>query len=133
MDPAKPLIPPAPPSATGQSPEVTLAEALQSQLRLAVAIQGKLSDPSSKLDPRDYKDLTTAVSGILALAHRSDEALRVIQTYQTFASVVFEYLRRRGDEIGEDLVAELRDVARDLHSEDAVAEAERTNDRPGGS
>lgn len=132
MDPAKPLIPPAP-LATGQSPEVTLAEALQSQLRLAVTIQRKLSDPSSGLDPRDYKDLTTAVSGILALAHRSDEALRVIETYQRFASVVFEFLRRRGDEIGEDLVSELRDVARDLHAEDAIAEAERTHDRSGDS
>lgn len=128
MDPTKPVAPPPPPGG-GDVPEATLAGALQAQLKLAVTIQKKLNDPSSGLDPRDYKDLTAAVSGILALAHRSDEALRTIETYQKFASVVLEFLRRRGDQIGEDLVAELREVASDLHVEGEIRTVEAAYER----
>jgi hypothetical protein len=128
MDPSKPFQPPsAPPLA--DAPEATLADALQAQLKLAITIQRKLNDPASGLEAREYKDLVTAASGIVALAHRSDEALRTIETYQKFAAVVLEFLRRRGDQIGEDLVEELRDVARDLHAEGAVRTVEGAYNR----
>lgn len=128
MDPSKPLATPPPPE-LDNSAEATLAEALQAQLKLAVTIQKKLNNPASGLDPREFKDLVTAASGIVALAHRSDEALRTIETYQKFAAVVFEFLRRRGGEIGEDLVAELRGVAGDLHAGSALDTAERAYNR----
>ena len=131
MDPTKPIAPSAP-SRKASEPEATLAEALQAQLNLAVTIQRKLNDPSSGLEAREYKDLVTAASGIVALAHRSDEALRTIETYQHFASVVLEFLRRRGDQIGEDLVAELRLVAQDLHAEGAVRTVEGAYNRREG-
>jgi hypothetical protein len=105
--------------------EATLAGALQTQLQLAVTLQERLNDPSERLDPRDFKELVSAASSILALAHRSDEALRTIQTYEAVFGVVMEFLRRRGDQVGEDLVAELRGVARDLHAADELADAEK--------
>jgi|APFre7841882724_1041349.scaffolds.fasta_scaffold13162_2 hypothetical protein len=132
MDPSKPLTAPPPPSDLDDTAEATLAEALQAQLKLAVTIQRKLNNPATSLDPREFKDLVTAASGIVALAHRSDEALRTIETYQRFTAVVFEFLRRRGGEIGEDLVAELREVAGDLHARSALDTAERTYDRKSG-
>lgn len=131
MDPSKPLTTPPPPE-LDDSTEATLAEALQAQLKLAVTIQKKLNNPASGLDPREFKDLVTAASGIVALAHRSDEALRTIETYQKFTAVVLEFLRRRGDEVGEDLVAELRAVAGDLHAGSAFETVERTYDRKSG-
>jgi hypothetical protein len=123
MDPTLPLPPPAP--APKPEKEATLAGALQAQLQLAVSIQERLADPSERLEPRDFKDLVSAASGIVALAHRSDEALRTISTYERAFAVVFEFLRRRGDAIGEDLVSELRSVARDLHAENDLRDAEK--------
>lgn len=120
MDPTKP-IPYVPiPARASDEEDATLAEALQTQLRLARTIQKRLSDPSEGLDPRDFKELVNAASSIVALAHRSDQALREIETYKKFAATVLEFLRRRGDQIGEDLVSELTAVARDLHVEGEV-------------
>ena len=124
MDPTLPLPPPAPRNSASMK-EATLAGALQTQLQLAVTLQDRLNDPSERLDPRDFKELVSAASSILALAHRSDEALRTIQTYEAVFGCVMEFLRRRGDQVGEDLVAELRGVARDLHAADELADAEK--------
>ena len=113
MDPTKPIpFVPAPPK---EEEDATLAEALQTQLKLARTIQNRLNDPSEALDPREFKELVNAASSIVSLAHRSDQALREIETYKKFAATVLEFLRRRGDQIGEDLVSELHGVAEDLH------------------
>lgn len=118
MDPTKPIpFVPAPPK---EEEDATLAEALQTQLKLARTIQNRLNDPSEALDPREFKELVNAASSIVSLAHRSDQALREIETYKKFAATVLEFLRRRGDQIGEDLVSELHGVARDLHVEGEV-------------
>lgn len=125
MDPTKPI--PFVPALHAMAPEeeATLAEALQTQLKLARTIQSRLNDPTEILDPREFKELVNAASSIVGLAHRSDQALREIETYKKFAATVLEFLRRRGDQLGEDLVAELQQVARDLHVESEVRKVSR--------
>lgn len=117
MDPSKPL--PAPGNSSPQDPAPTLEGLLSSQLRLAQSLQTRLNNQEAEgtLSPRDYRDFASAATGIISLAHRTEEALKVIKTYSTFFEVVLEFVRSRSDSLGEDLVAKLMETSRELRSE----------------
>lgn len=122
MDPSMPVnqgqLPPAPP---GAKPEVQLEVVLQRQLNIANGLQDMIDSAGTVgLSSRDLKDLTQAASGIIGLAHRTEESLRVIETYKALFEIVLEFLRNRSDSLGEDLVAELKKTADRLGALGAV-------------
>lgn len=101
--------------------EVLLEDILQTQLRIAHDLQQQITSAGvSGLSPRDRKDLAQAASGIIGLAHRTEESLRTIETYKAFFGVVLEFLRDRSDTLGEDLVGELKKTATRLGALGAV-------------
>jgi len=124
MDPSQPF--PSSVAVSTADGETSLSEVLNTQLSLAKEIQERLRGSSGRnLDPREYKDLVSAASGIVSMAHRTQEAVRTIETYEAFAGVVFEFLRERGDNLGEDLVAKLKEVASTMNAEEAFHKASR--------
>lgn len=117
FDPLAPLS--ASPSGANQDPTATLEEVLATQLGLAKRLQQRLIN-EEYLEPRDYKDLVSTANNILALAHRTEEATRVIATYKLFVSTVTEFLRNRSDTIGEDLIEELLKTAKSLGTDGTI-------------
>lgn len=104
-----------------QTQNVSLEKVLSTQLQLAQQIQNRLIGAQESFEPRDFKDLVGTTSNIIGLAHRTEEAMRVISTYKLFVSTVVEFLKTRSDALGEDLVEELLEVARGLKTEAAVS------------
>jgi len=103
-----------PESSTREVPKADLSSLLQSQLRLAEKLQDKLLNGGlNTLPPREMKELVNSVSTLLTLAHRTDQANREIQTYKLFVTVVMDFLKQRGDTLGEDLAEELRRVGKE--------------------
>jgi hypothetical protein len=100
--------------------EATLESILKAQLNIASTIQSKL-ESESNLDPREYKDLIVAATGIISLAHRTEESLKTITTLQLFVDTVMEFLKSRSDTVGEDLVAALVRVAEGLNAREEVS------------
>lgn len=113
------LLPPSPMGAQSQD-EATLESILKAQLNIASTIQSKL-ESESNLDPREYKDLIVAATGIISLAHRTEESLKTITTLQLFVDTVMEFLKSRSDTVGEDLVAALVRVAEGLNAREEVS------------
>jgi hypothetical protein len=95
---------------------------LETQLTIAADLQELIRSQSSSLSPREYKELATATSNLIGLAHKTDETLKTIQSYRVFVDVVLDFLRQRSDSLGEDLLAELREVAKGLKAEVALDE-----------
>jgi hypothetical protein len=123
-DPSQPLAPPPPAGATAPAKrQASIQNLLEAQLEIAGDLQALIRDQKSSLSARDFKDLATSASNLIALAHRTDETLRTVQTYKSFVDVVLEFLRQRSDSLGEDLLAELREVAKGLRAEQAVEDA----------
>ena len=132
MDPTAPIHRPSPVSDVSPSPtqnsEASLGSLLQTQLQVAQELQKKLLGGSlDALPPRDLKEMVNSVSTLLTLAHRTGQADQEIRTYRLYVDIVNDFLRRRGDSLGEDLAAELRQVASeyqdaptDLLPDDAV-------------
>jgi hypothetical protein len=124
MDPSMPMNYgqqlPAPP---GDRAEVLLEDILQRQLKIAHDLQQQIENAGATgLSPRDRKDLAQAASGIIGLAHRTEESLRIIETYKALFGIVLEFLRNRSDSLGEDLVGELKKTAERLGALGAVKE-----------
>lgn len=117
FDPLAPLS--TAPSGANQDPTATLEEVLATQLGLAKRLQQRLIN-EEYLEPRDYKDLVSTANNILALAHRTEEATRIIGTYKLFVSTVTEFLRNRSDTIGEDLIEELLKTAKNLGTDGTI-------------
>ncbi len=122
LDPSLPLTFP---SASTPSGEADLQDLLEKQLLIASAMQTVILRDQSSLSPRDLKDLAAAASSLIALSHRTEQTLKEITTYRTFVNVVLEFLRRRGDQIGQDLMAELRNVAQELRAEEEFRDVQR--------
>lgn len=120
MDPSKPL-PLQDPAAKDGTP--TLEGLLSSQLLLAQSLQERLNRTGAEgeLSARDYRDFTSATTSIISLAHRTEEALKEIRAYAKFFEVVLEFFRARSDTLGEDLVAQLMEVSRQLRLEGEAA------------
>jgi hypothetical protein len=91
-----------------------LSTLLQSQLRLAERLQKKLLGGGlNSMPAREMKELVNSLSTLLTLAHRTNQANEEIQTYKMFVTVVMDFLKRRGDSLGEDLAEELRQVGKE--------------------
>lgn len=93
---------------------------LKKQIQIASALQEKICQPGQALEVRELKDLITASSNLVTAAHRGGEALKSLETYRIFVGVVTEFLRRRSDTLGEDLVEELKAVAQEMRAEEAI-------------
>lgn len=113
-DPTAPAKP-APLEAFGR--KISVQGLLEQQLQIAADLQSMIKEQRNNLSPRDYRDLATSTSNLIALAHRTDHMLRTTQTYQAFVDVVMEFLRKRSDDLGEDLLEELRESAKELRAE----------------
>lgn len=96
--------------------DVTFEELLKKQILIANALQERICKPGEPLDVRDLKDLVTASSSLVSAVQRGGEALKSLETYRVFINIVVEFLKRRSDSTGEDLMAELRSVAQELRS-----------------
>lgn len=121
-DPSQPLTPASLPGSRTDR-QARVQDLLETQLSIAQDLQELIRDQKSSLSPRDMKDLSTTASNLIGLAHRTDHLLKSVQTYQTFTEVVLEFLRQRSDQLGEDLLQELRKVAKGLKAEASVEEA----------
>ena len=110
---------------TTEPPEADLQDLLEKQLKIASAMQQVILRDQSSLSPRDLKDLAAAASSLISLSHRTEQTLREITTYRTFVTTVLEFLRRRSDSVGTDLLAELKAVAKELRAEEELSEAQR--------
>ena len=111
LDPSLPLNLPHQPDS-----DADLQDLLEKQLKIAAAMQAVILRDQSSLSARDLKDLAAAASSLIALSHRTEQTLKEITTYRTFVNVVLEFLKRRSDDIGNDLLAELREVAQELRA-----------------
>ena len=90
---------------------------LKTQLTIAGALQRKLCDPNLRVEVSELRGLVSASNQLVASLQRGGEALRALETYRAMLTVVLEFLKRRTDTLGEDLLAELREVARELRQE----------------
>lgn len=99
----------------GEDEQVSLQRLLKTQGRVAASLQNLLL--KSDLPPKDFKEIATAAGSLVALANRTDGTLRTMETYRLFVEVVVEFIRRRSDALGDDLVAELLSVAKDMRAE----------------
>lgn len=116
-------MPPSPgssPNGGAVPSSASLSDILTKQLEVAGDIQKQLTNGT--LDPKDYKDLITAANNIITMAHRTDESLRIIETYKIFTESVMEFLRSRSDQLGEDLVKQLKTTAAGLRTERQVTD-----------
>jgi hypothetical protein len=95
---------------------------LETQLRIAGALQQLIIRDQRTLSARDFKDLSSAASSLIALSHRTERTLEEISTYRIFASTVLEFLRNRSDSLGEDLLEELHRVAHEMSTTDTLIE-----------
>lgn len=91
-----------------------LQDLLRTQLQIAEAMQKIILRDQASLSPRDLKDLAAGASSLIALSHRTEQTLKEISTYRTVLGVILEFLRRRNDSLGEDLLGELHAVAAEL-------------------
>jgi len=126
MDPAA-LYQPDPTEIKPQE-AASLEELLDRQLLIATRIQDTLLDRlrpgmENSLMVDDLKDLVAAVNGLVNLSHKTEEALKKINTLQKFVGVVVEFLRARSDTLGTDLLAELSATAKELGQEGVVTKA----------
>jgi hypothetical protein len=121
LNPSAPIQKKPPQSAAN----VDTSSLLTKQMKIAGILQDTVLLGKDSLGTRDLKDLATASSTMIGLAQKTDHLLREVETLRLFSVVVMDFLRRRSDTLGEDLLAELRLVAEDLHAEASVAEAER--------
>lgn len=103
-------------------PDVTLDELFRTQLKLVASVQGRLFTSADSMTSRDFRDLVSVSSNVLALAHRTESLQKTIATLELFSATVLEFLKSRSDTVGEDLVARLKEVARGLNAEKAVDE-----------
>lgn len=113
----------APPSifVTERDTEATLEELLKRQLAITSALQSMISDNSAQFSPREFKELAATANSLVTGASRAGEALRALATYRAFIDVVVEFIKRRSDSLGDDLVAELLEVSREMRSEHLVS------------
>lgn len=95
---------------------------LETQLQIAGALQQLIIRDQRTLSARDFKDLSSAASSLIALSHRTERTLEEISTYRVFASTVLEFLRKRSDSLGEDLLDELHRVAHEMGTTDKLTE-----------
>jgi hypothetical protein len=63
------------------------------------------------LEPREVKEYLSSITTILTLAHRTEDLVKELKTYQQFRDVVIDWARSRSDGLGEDLVEALRQHA----------------------
>jgi hypothetical protein len=112
--------PPPPPGLDDEERPLDLASLLKEQLRLASKLQeklGKMADAEGGIDnARDFQSLMAGTSNVLSLAHRTDELSQTLDTYKLFIDVTLEFIRRRSDQLGTDLLEELKGVAADLRA-----------------
>jgi hypothetical protein len=132
VDPASPFVPPVkqpvPEEANplfghagDDDTRIDISQLLKTQLRLTNTLQKQLVEGGiNSLPPREVKELLTAVGSMLTLAHKTDEVLRELETYKLLLEVIFEWVRRRADSTGEDLLTELRGVASELRNSEGV-------------
>jgi hypothetical protein len=118
MNPTAPL--PPPPILSDPKVGVDTTSLLTRQMQIADLLQQAVIDGKNSLSTRDLKDLATASSTMIGLAQKTEHLLKEVETYRLFSSVVMEFIRQRTDSLGEDLLAELRSVAAELHAQKEV-------------
>lgn len=121
LDPTLPMDAPALPF----SAPADLQRLLQTQLQIADTLQRLIIRDQASLSPRELKDLAASASSLISLSHRTETTLNEIATYRLFLDAILEFLRRRSDSLGVDLMAELQRVAQELRAEHAYTEAIR--------
>jgi len=99
-----------------EEPTQTLSTMMTRQLQLAGTLQRVLSDhledaDNSNLNVKETKEIVSAISNIMAMAHRTDEIISEVETYKAFVNIIIGFLQSRSDELSEDLIALLRDYA----------------------
>lgn len=103
-------------SLTSSYEEMSFEELLKKQIYIAGSIQERICDPNQHYEIKEIKDLVMTSSSLLTLAQRSGEALSSLETYRVFLSIVVEFLKRRRDTTGEDLLSELKEISHELRA-----------------
>lgn len=119
MDPTQPL-PARPASTSARAPDNHLSSLMDRQLEIAGILQNALIRDQNSLTSRELRDLSSSASTLIGLSHRTDQVSATLKTYQTFVSVVLEFLRERSDALGEDLLAEIRRVGQEMKADAEV-------------
>ena len=99
---------------------VDVQQLLERQLRIASALQTSIIRDGHNLSAKDLQALASTASSVISLSHRTEQLLTEISTLRLFSQCVLEFLRNRNDSLGEDLLAELREVAASMGAEYSV-------------
>jgi hypothetical protein len=101
---------------------IEVSQLLRTQLHLVNTLQKQLVGGGlNSLTPREIKDPLASISSMLALADRTGEMQRELDTYKLLLDTVFAWVRQRADSTGEDLLAELRQVGAELRNSEGVS------------
>jgi hypothetical protein len=119
MDPSV-IIPRANRSAAQDSDIVDVRQLLERQLQIASSLQEAILRDGDSLAPKELQALASTASSVIALSHRTEQLLSEISTLRLFSQTVLEFLRNRSDSLGEDLLAELREVAESMNAGHSV-------------
>lgn len=107
---------------SGEALEVSLESLLSNQVTIAGELQRIITSSGGQMDTKDLRDLVSTLSALVNSIHKANEPLKALSTYRLFTDVVIEFIRRRSDTLGDDLVAELHQVARELRATAAAKE-----------
>lgn len=94
--------------------DAALDTLMDKQLKIAGVLQDMVIRDHSSLSSRELRDLSASASNLLALSHRTNQLTEALKTYKEFVSVVLEFLKTRSDHLWEDLLAELREVGKQM-------------------
>lgn len=102
------------------SSSLSIEDLLIRQKALAETLMEYVSSHSGSLTVDDIRALTTTINQTLSAVHKTGGLLSELTTYRSFLDTVLEFLQRRQDSIGTDLLRELRQVAESMRTEQVV-------------
>lgn len=91
------------------------------QLSIAAEVQRLIINSKGTLASDELKELVALSVQLVNAINRTEETVKALNTYKAFFGVIIEFLRRRTDAVGDDLVAELKAVATEMRQEAAFA------------
>ena len=119
MDPSQ--IAPRTNRPAAQEPDlVDVKGLLERQLQIASSLQEAILRDGDSLAPKELQALASTASSVISLSWKTEQLIQEISTLRLFSQTVLEFLRNRSDSLGEDLLAELRDVAESMNAGHSV-------------
>jgi hypothetical protein len=119
MDPSQ--IAPRTNRPAAQEPDlVDVRQLLERQLQIASSLQEAILRDGDSLAPKELQALASTASSVISLSWKTEQLIQEISTLRLFSQVVLEFLRNRSDQLGEDLLSELRDVAESMSAGGSV-------------